>query len=75
MVYGFKLHALTNELGLFGKWAVAPANESDVTLAHELLEGLEEQVVLGDKAYIGSTALPVRQSVRICLTRAAGRAG
>ena len=56
MVYGFKLHALTNEQGLFEKWAFAPANESDVTLAHELLEGLEQHVVLGDKAYLGSSA-------------------
>jgi hypothetical protein len=56
MVYGFKLHALTNEQGLFEKWAFAPSNESDVTLAYELLEGLEQHVVLGDKAYIGSAA-------------------
>jgi hypothetical protein len=56
MVYGFKLHALTDEQGLFKKWAFAPANQSDVTLAHELLEGLEQHVVIGDKAYIGSTA-------------------
>ena len=56
MVYGFKLHALTDERGLFEKWAFAPANHSDVTLAGELLEGLEEHLVLGDKAYIGSTA-------------------
>lgn len=56
MVYGFKLHALTNEQGLFKKWAFAPANHSDVALAHELLEGLENELVLGDKAYIGSTA-------------------
>ena len=50
MVYGFKLHALTNEQGLFEKWAFAPANQSDITLAHELLEGLEQHLVLGDKA-------------------------
>ena len=56
MVFGFKLHALTNEQGLFEKWAFAPANHSDVTLAQELLEGLEDELVLGDKAYIGSTA-------------------
>ena len=56
MVYGFKLHALTNEQGLFEKWAFAAANESDVTLAHALLEGLEQHVVLGDKAYLGSAA-------------------
>jgi hypothetical protein len=56
MVHGFKLHALTDEQGLFKKWAFAPANHSDVTLAGELLEGMSEQLVLGDKAYIGSTA-------------------
>ena len=56
MVFGFKLHALTNAQGLFEKSAFAPANQSDVTLAHELLEGLEQHLVLGDKAYIGSSA-------------------
>jgi IS5 family transposase len=55
MVFGFKLHALTDAQGLFKKWAFAPANHSDVTLAGELLEGLEDELVLGDKAYIGST--------------------
>lgn len=64
MVYGFKLHALTNEQGLFEKWAFAPANRSDVTLAGELLEGLEQHLVLGDRAYIGSTACtPKRKSM------------
>ena len=47
---------MTNKQGLFKKWGFAPANESDVTLSHKLLEGLEEHVILGDKAYIGSTA-------------------
>jgi len=56
MVFGFKLHALTNAQGLFEKWAFAPANHSDVTLAGELLEGMEEHLVVGDKAYIGSSA-------------------
>jgi hypothetical protein len=56
MVFGFKLHALTDEQGLFEKWAFAPANHSDVTLAGELLEGMSNQLVVGDKAYIGSTA-------------------
>ena len=46
MVFGFKLHALTNEQGLFEKWAFTPANQSDVTLAGELLEG-DCKVVLG----------------------------
>lgn len=47
MVFGFRLHAPTNEYGLF-EWAFAPANQSDVTLAHELLEGLEDKLVWGD---------------------------
>jgi hypothetical protein len=56
MVHGFKLHALTDEQGLFKKWAFAPANHSDVALAGELLAGMSDQLVLGDKAYIGSSA-------------------
>lgn len=64
MVYGFKLHALTNEQGLFEKWAFASANESDVTLAHELLEGCKDMLVLGDKAYIGtSVCTPKRKNM------------
>ena len=49
MVFGFKLHALTNEQGLFERWAFATANQSDVTLAGELLEGLDKHLVLDDK--------------------------
>jgi hypothetical protein len=34
-----------------------------VTLAHELLEGLEDELVLGDKAYSGSTVItPARRN-------------
>ena len=39
----------------------APANQSDVTLAHELLEGLNDTLVLGDKAYIGSAATTLKR--------------
>ena len=53
MVFGFKLHALTSVEGLFERWAFAAANHADVTIAGELIEGLEEEVILGDKAYIG----------------------
>ena len=54
MVFGFKLHALTNLEGLFERWAFATANHPDVTrssseaalvrswLARELTEGLED---------------------------------
>ena len=44
MVFGFKLHALTNLEGLFARWALAAANQADVTrrvrpwLARELTD-------------------------------------
>ena len=56
-VLGFKLHAVCNLDGLFERWAVIPAHEADVSVARELLEGLEGDVVLGDKAYPGSAAV------------------
>ena len=68
MVFGFKLHALTNLDGLFERWAFAAANHPDVTrrvrswLARELTAGLEGQLVLGDKAYIGSSVLTPKRS-------------
>ena len=74
MVFGFKLHALTNLDGLFARWAFAAANHPDVTrssseadlvrswLARELTAGLEGQPVLGDKAYIGSDVLTPKRS-------------
>ncbi len=65
MVFDFKLHAITTEEGLFERWGFAPANESDVRLAHELLEGLEEELVLSDKGYIGSAArTPKRKGMK-----------
>ena len=62
MVFGFKLHALTNLNGLFERWAFAAANHPDVRLARELTAGLEGQLVLGDKAYIGSSVLTPKRS-------------
>ncbi|MDE0527914.1 MAG: transposase [Truepera sp.] len=62
MVFGFKLHALTSVEGLFERWAFAAANHTDVRLARELIEGLEGQLVLGDKAYIGSSVLTPKRS-------------
>lgn len=64
MVFGFKLHALTSMEGLFERWAFAAANHADVTLAKELMEGLEEEVIVGDKAYIGIGVLtPARSNM------------
>lgn len=52
MVFGFKLHALVNEQGLFERWSFASADHHEAALAHELCQGLESPVV-GDKAYVG----------------------
>jgi len=62
MVFGFKLHALTNLEGLFERWAFAAANHPDVRLARELTAGLEGQLILGDKAYIGTGVLTPKRS-------------
>jgi hypothetical protein len=56
-VYGFKLHAIVNLDGLFECWGIVPANEADVTVARALLENREDEVVVGDKAYLGSSVV------------------
>ena len=53
MVYGFKLHAVVSERGLFEKWLFAPADVHEVPAAKHLIEHLEGKVIAGDKAYIG----------------------
>ena len=37
MVYGFKLHALVNERGLFERWSFAPAHHHEAAVAPELV--------------------------------------
>ena len=64
MVFGFKLHALVSEAGLFQRWMFAPANCSDVRAGRELTQDLGDQVVLGDKAYVGSDVItPARRNM------------
>ena len=46
----------------FERWVFAAANHADVTLARELVEGLEEELVVGDKAYIGIGVLTPNRS-------------
>ncbi len=50
--YGFKLHAVTNQQGVICRFAVAPANEHDVTVARCLLADTTA-LVIGDKGYAG----------------------
>lgn len=61
-VYGFKLHAVVSLEGLFERWGVVPANEADVTVARALLEGWEDETVLGDKAYLGSSVITPKRN-------------
>jgi len=64
MVYGFKLHALVNEHGLFRCWSFAPAHHHEAALAPELLEGIRAPII-GDKAYLGipSITTPKRKNM------------
>lgn len=64
MVYGFKLHALVNEQGLFERWSFAPAHHHEAALVPELTEGMSEPII-GDKAYLGHNQIttPKRQNM------------
>lgn len=56
MVYGFKLHALVNEQGLFERWSFAPAHHHEAAVAPELIERMTEPII-GDKAYLGNGSI------------------
>ena len=64
-VYGFKLHALVTEQGLFERWLYAPADVADITAGRELAAGLKPEMILGDKAYIGMGIItPKRKNMK-----------
>ena len=54
-VWGFKLHAVVNNVQMLCRFAIVPANEADITVARCLLNSNEDELdrVLGDKAYLG----------------------
>jgi Transposase DDE domain len=54
-VWGFKLHAVVNNVQMLCRFAIVPANEADVTVGRCLLNANEDELdrVLGDKAYLG----------------------
>ncbi len=66
MVYGFKLHAVVSEHGLFEKWLFAPADVHEVPAAEQLIEGLVGKTIAGDKAYIGIDGItkPARKNMK-----------
>lgn len=66
MVYGFKLHAVVSERGLFERWLFAPAEVHEVPAAEQLTEGLAGKTIVGDRAYIGVEAItkPARKNMK-----------
>lgn len=53
--YGFKLHAVVNNLKMLSRFAIVPANEVDVSVARALINPDWDELdrILGDKAYVG----------------------
>ena len=67
-VFGFKLHAITNNAQMVCRFAIVPANFADPTMGQALLhtEYDELERVLGDKAYVGTGAwTPPRRNAKI----------
>ena len=54
-VFGFKLHAVVNNVLMLCRFAIVPANEADVSVARALLnpECDEFDRIMADKAYVG----------------------
>lgn len=64
-VFGFKLHALVTDKGLFDRWLFASADIADVTAGRQLIDNLNPKFILGDKAYIGMGILtPKRKNMK-----------
>lgn|SRR5512133_99238 len=51
--FGFKLHLLTDRVGIPVHFDLSPANIADVAMAEEILGYREDYAVLGDKGYVG----------------------
>jgi hypothetical protein len=76
-VFGYKLHLLVTLGGVILDFALAPANEHDLTVGAELLAEQHDLLVLGDKAYYSApvaAALWAEGGVRLfALPRASQR--
>lgn len=51
-IFGYKLHVLLAINGTILDFALAPANETDLTVGQELLAAYSNLLALGDKAYL-----------------------
>jgi Transposase DDE domain len=76
-IFGYKLHLLVTLGGVILDFALAPANEHDLTVGAELLAEQRNLLVLGDKAYYSApvaAALGAEAGVRLfALPRASQR--
>ena len=54
-VFGFKLHAVVNNVLMLCRFAIVPSNEADISVARALLnpDCDEFDRIMGDKAYLG----------------------
>lgn len=67
-VYGFKLHAVVNNLQMLCRFAIVPAHEADVSVAKCLLNANQDELdrILGDKAYLGlGIFTPSRENAKV----------
>jgi hypothetical protein len=53
--FGFKLHAIVNQVQMFCRFAIVPANQADPTVFKALVNEARDALnqILGDKAYLG----------------------
>ncbi|EHI65754.1 transposase, IS4 family [Streptococcus pseudoporcinus LQ 940-04] len=52
--YGFKVHMLVTLSGYILNYVVTPASVHDIKVAHELLEGCKQSIILGNLGYLSS---------------------
>jgi len=51
-IFGYKLHLFMTLSGAILDFELAPANETDLSVGHDILSDHTDRLVLGDKAYI-----------------------
>ena len=61
-IFGYKLHLLVTLGGVILDFALAPANEHDLTVGAELLAEQRDLLVLGDKAYFSAAVAAALQA-------------
>ena len=57
MIFGFKLHLLITMGGLIFDFELAPASKRYLAVGRELLAAHDNRIVIGDKAYVSTSAV------------------